>query len=172
MLFRSAKYIAMVANGGHKIDLSIVKNIIQSDGTQVPESEVKEFSNKKLGIQPNDGEDLQISQETIHAVLEGMRAVTEGESGTARSIFANFDISVGGKTGSAEVASTGDVNAWFVGFAPFEDPEIAVVVIVENGGHGYYTAEVVREIIDEYFGMNVKQVPEDMSAENEIEQFT
>lgn len=167
-----AKYIAMVANGGHKIDLSIVKNIIQSDGTQVPESEVKEFSNKKLGIQPNDGEDLQISQETIHAVLEGMRAVTEGESGTARSIFANFDISVGGKTGSAEVASTGDVNAWFVGFAPFEDPEIAVVVIVENGGHGYYTAEVVREIIDEYFGMNVKQVPEDMSAENEIEQFT
>lgn len=167
-----AKYISMVANGGHKIDLSIVKSVIKSDGTQVPDSEIREFTDKKLGIEPDNTEDLQISEETMNAVLEGMRAVTEGESGTARSIFADFDISVGGKTGSAEVTSTGDVNAWFVGFAPFEDPEIAVVIIVENGGHGYYTAEVVREIIAEYFGMNVQQVPEVMSAEIEIEQFT
>ena len=166
-----AKYISMVANGGHKIDLSIVKSVIKSDGTQVPDSEIKNFTDQKLGIEPDEGEDLQISQETINAVLEGMRAVTEGESGTARSVFADFDISVGGKTGSAETSS-GDVNAWFVGFAPFEDPEIAVVIIVENGGHGYYTAEVVREIIAEYFGMNIQQIPEIMAAEVETEQFT
>ena len=165
-----AKYISMVANGGHPIDLSILKSVIKSDGSQVPDSEIQEFTNQKLGIEPSNTEDLQISQETINAVLEGMRAVTEGEGGTARSVFNDFNISVGGKTGSAETTS-GDVNAWFVGFAPFEKPEIAVIIVVENGGHGFYTAEVVREIIAEYFGMNVQQITENMSAENEIEQF-
>lgn len=165
-----AKYISMVANGGHPIDLSIIKSVIKSDGSQVPDSEIQEFTNQKLGIEPSNREDLQISQETINAVLEGMRAVTEGEGGTARSVFNDFNISVGGKTGSAETTS-GDVNAWFVGFAPFEKPEIAVIIVVENGGHGFYTAEVVREIIAEYFGMNVQQITENMSAENETEQF-
>lgn len=165
-----AKYISMVANGGHKIDLSIIKSVMKSDGTQVPDSEIREFTNKKLGIEEDKTEDLAISQETINAVLQGMRAVTEGEGGTARSVFSDFNISVGGKTGSADT-TTGDVNAWFVGFAPFEKPEIAVVIIVENGGHGFYTAEVVREIIAEYFGMNVQQIVEDMSAESETEYF-
>lgn len=165
-----AKYISMIANGGHPIDLSIIKSVMKSDGTQVPQSEIKEFTNKKLGIEASNTEDLQIKEETIRAVLEGMRAVTEGEGGTARSVFNDFNISVGGKTGSAET-TTGDVNAWFVGFAPFEKPEIAVIIIVENGGHGYYTAEVVREIIAEYFGMNVEQITEDMSAESETEHF-
>lgn len=167
-----AKYISMVANGGHKIDLSIVKNVIKSDGTQVPESEVKQFTNQKLGIEENQSEDLQISEATIKTVLEGMKSVTTDEGGTAYSIFSDFDIVVGGKTGSAEVTATGDVNAWFVGFAPFDDPEIAVVVVVENGGHGSYTAEVVREIISEYFGMNVQQINDIIDAEIETERFT
>lgn len=164
------KYISMVANGGHPIDLSIIKSVIKSDGSQVPDSEIQEFTNQKLGIESSNTEDLQISETTMNAVLEGMRAVTEGEGGTAHSVFNDFNISVGGKTGSAETTS-GDVNAWFVGFAPFDKPEIAVVIIVENGGHGFYTAEVVREIIAEYFGMNVQQITENMSAENETEQF-
>ena len=148
-----AKYISMVANGGHKIDLKVVKNIMNSDGTQAPESEIREFVNKKLGLPNDDTQELQISPETISAVLGGMKSVTTDEGGTAYSVFSDFNIVVGGKTGSAET-TTGDVNAWFVGFAPFDNPEIAVVVIVENGGHGYYTAEVVRAIIAEYFGID------------------
>ena len=92
-----------------------------------------------------------------------MKSVTSDRSGTAYSIFRNFNISVGGKTGSAE-APGNKVNAWFVGFAPFENPEIAIVVMVENGAHGNYTAEVVREIMSEYFGMNTQNVEENMSA--------
>ena len=99
-----------------------------------------------------------------------MKSVTTDQGGTAYSVFSDFNIIVGGKTGSAET-ETSDVNAWFVGFAPFDEPEIAVVVIVENGGHGNYTGEVVREIIAEYFGMNVQSVTEDMSAERETEYF-
>ena len=101
-----------------------------------------------------------------------MRGVTD-DTGTAASIFQVFSIAVGGKTGSTEAGKDADgndiINAWFVGFAPFDNPEIAVFGMVENGGHGYYVAEVVRDIISEYFGMNVQQVDEDVSASAETE---
>jgi len=98
-----------------------------------------------------------------------MKSVTTETGGTANSIFRNFNIEVGGKTGSTE-SNTGDINAWFVGFAPYDDPEIAVVVLVENGGHGYYTSEVARDIIGEYFGMNMNGIREDMTATGYVEE--
>ena len=163
-----AKYIAMVANGGNKIDPTIVKRILNADGTESSKTEIDQYVNEKLGLQEDQTENLTFSQENISAVLEGMRSVTE-EGGTASSVFRNFDIEVGGKTGSAEAGS--NVNAWFAGFAPFDDPEIAVVVMVENGGHGFYTAEVAREIIAEYFGMNINsnEIQEDNQAINFVE---
>ena len=57
-----------------------------------------------------------------------------------------------------------DVRGKTQTIAAFDDPEIAIVVMVENGGHGNYTAEVVRDIMSEYFGMNTKDVQEDISA--------
>lgn len=165
-----AKYVAMIANGGNPVDVTIIKSINQSNGTQISRTEINEFINKKLGINETN-EDLSISQETIDYVREGMRAVTEGEGGTARSTFKDFDISVGGKTGSAETSNKDKTNAWFVGFAPYDDPEIAVVVMVENGKHGYYTADVVKEVIYEYFGMNTPVVTEEMTAMSETESF-
>ena len=54
-------------------------------------------------------------------------------------------------------------------FAPFDDPEIAVIVMVENGGHGNYTAEVARDIMAEYFGMNTQVVEEDVQAKSYVE---
>jgi len=56
-----------------------------------------------------------------------------------------------------------------IGFAPFDNPEIAIVVMVENGGHGNYTAEVVRDIMAEYFGMNTQNVEESMEATPYVE---
>ena len=162
-LVQIAKYISMLANGGNKIQPTIVEKIINSDGTEVPKEEIQNLINEKAGIKQEDQEEISISQENLKAVLQGMESVTDDQGGTAYSIFKNFAISVGGKTGSAET-STGKVNAWFVGFAPFEDPQIAVVVLVENGGHGYYTAEAVKEIIEQYFGMNIEQVQEDVSS--------
>ena len=73
-------------------------------------------------------------------------------------IFKNFNVEVAGKTGSAEAGKDDNgkdiVNAWFVCFAPFEDPEVAAVVMIENGGHGNYAAEVARDVFIQYFGMN------------------
>ena len=158
-----AKYISMLANGGHQIDVSIVKTIRKADGTEASKQEINSFVNQKLGINEEQQQDLNIKQENLDAVLAGMESVTQDSSGTAYVRFKDFNISVGGKTGSAE-APNNQVHAWFVGFAPFDNPEIAIVVMVENGGHGNYTAEVVRDIMQEYFGMNTQNVEEDMSA--------
>lgn len=164
-----AKYISMLANGGHDIDVSIVKSIIKPDGTEASTEEINNFVNQKLGLQEEQTEQLEIHQENLNAILEGMKSVTSDTTGTAYVRFQDFGISVGGKTGSAEAIGENEqevVHGWFAGFAPFEDPEIAVVVMVENGGHGNYTAEVVRDIMEEYFGMNTQEVQEDMSAIN------
>lgn len=159
-----AKYVAMIANGGKKLDVTIVKSIINSDGSEVPRDEYETYVNEKLGTTEDDSEDFSFNQDNVNAILEGMRGVTSESGGTAYSTFANFNIEVGGKTGSAQTGVEGYTNAWFVGFAPFDDPEIAVVVFVRNGGHGSYTAEVARDIMAQYFGMNVNQVTENVNA--------
>ncbi len=164
-----AKYVAMVANGGKKIDVTIVKSIVNADGSEVPRNEYESYVNGKLGLTEDDTEELNFSQENINAVLEGMRGVTSESGGTAYSTFKDFNIEVGGKTGSAQTGIEGKTNAWFVGFAPFDDPEIAIVVFVRNGGHGGYTAEVAKEIIAQYFGMNTTQVTEDTTAIPSVE---
>lgn len=165
-----AKYIAMVANGGNKVNPTIVKTIMNADGTEVTKNEIRNFVNEKLGLSNNTSEDLNISKESIQAVREGMKSVALERGGTAYSIFKNFNIEVGGKTGSAE-SSGNKVTAWFVGFAPYEDPEICVVVMVENGWHGNYTAEVVKKVMAEYFGMNLNsnEIKENNSAETYTE---
>ena len=159
-----ARYISMVANGGKNVDVSIIKSIINPDGTEVPKEEIESFVKDTVGTENELTEDLNISEENLDAIREGMKGVTSEPGGTAYSTFADFDIDIAGKTGSAQTGVEGEADGWFVGFAPFENPEIAIVVIVENGGHGNYTAEVVRDIMAEYFGMNTQTVEEDMSA--------
>ncbi len=157
-----AKYVAMIANKGQVVKPTIIQNIVTSEGNKVPKEEIEKYVNEKLGLDDVYTESVSMNEQNINAVLEGMRSVTEEVGGTAYSIFEGFEIPVGGKTGSTEAGNY--TNAWFAGFAPFDNPEIAVVVLVENGGHGNYTAEVVRNIIGEYFGMNIEEIKENMSA--------
>lgn len=148
-----ARYIAMLTNGGKQVDITIIKDIINNDGESIYNDQVKNEIDERLGINETNSNNLDINTENLKTVLEGMQLVTE-EGGTAYSIFKDFDIEIGGKTGSAEAGEK--TNAWFVGFAPYEDPEIAVVVFVENGSHGYYSAEVTKEIMEAYFGLNTE----------------
>lgn len=159
-----AKYVAMIANRGKKLDITVVKSIINPDGSEVPKDEYESYVNERLGLVKDDSEEITFNENNISAILEGMRGVTSESGGTAYSTFRNFNIEIGGKTGSAQTGVEGKTNAWFVGFAPFDNPEIAIVVFVRNGGHGGYTAEVARDIIAQYFGMNTNQITEDVTA--------
>jgi penicillin-binding protein 2 len=153
-----AKYISSLANGGNIVNPTIIKSVLNSDGTELPREEIEKYTNEKLGTQEtNDG--ITISPESIAIAKEGMRMAASEAGGTAYSVFKNFNIEVAGKTGSAQtngkdIYGNDKVNAWFVCFAPYEKPEIAVVVMIENGGHGNYAAEVARDVFTQYFGMN------------------
>lgn len=88
-----------------------------------------------------------ISEETLQLVREGMQQVCQS-GGTAYPFF-DFPVSVGGKTGTAETGRGDDTHAWFVVFAPVEEPEIILTVFLENGGSGSHdAAPVAREIMD------------------------
>ena len=165
-----AKYIATLVNSGKQVNPTIIKTIINADGTEVTKKEIEEFSNQKLGITNEQNQEiLEIKPENLSAILEGMRSVTSETGGTAYSVFKDFNIEVGGKTGSAQTGSD-DVNAWFVGFAPFDDPEVVVVAMIEKGSHGSFTAEMVKAILAEYFGVNSQNVKETINALPYIEQ--
>lgn len=156
-----AKYIAMLTNGGKQIDITLIKNIVTPEGTNIDKAVINSYIKKKLGIDNETNENLDIKEENLKAVLEGMKSVTTETGGTAYSVFRDFEVEVGGKTGTAEAGEK--TNAWFVGFAPYENPEIAVVVFIENGEHGSYSAEVTRDIMEAYFGLN-ENIEEDKTA--------
>ena len=166
-----AKYTSMIANGGNDLDVTIIKSVVDAKGKEVDRKELNDYVKKRLGIEePKEQEEkVTFNQENLNAILEGMRGVTTESGGTAYSIFRDFDIEVGGKTGSAQTERVDEngkkiTNAWFVGFAPYNDPEIAIVVMIENGQSGGNAAVPARDIIAEYFGMNANRITEDMSA--------
>ena len=159
-----AKYISIIANGGKDIDVTIIKDIMSQEGAHISKDELNEFVKNRLGIKKQEPEELNFNKQNLNAILEGMRGVTSESGGTAYSYFKHFNIEVGGKTGSAQTGIQGKTNAWFVGFAPFDKPEIAVVALVENGGSGGNNAALARDIIAEYFGMNANRITENMNA--------
>ena len=164
-----ARYISMIANNGKNVDVSIVKSIIRSDGTEVSDEEIDNYVKEKIGTENENTEDVDLSEEDARAIKRGMRGVTSEAGGTAYSYFTDLDIEIAGKTGSAQTGVDGEAHAWFAGFAPYDDPEIAVVVFVEKGGSGGYTSDVAKKIIEEYFGMNSETVTEDKDAESSVE---
>ena len=145
---------AAIANGGTLWKPLLVEEITTPDG-KVISTAVTE----KRG-------DLGISEKTMDYVRDGLRGVTHDEGGTARFLSRTTDLKIAGKTGTAQVSRlikrTKNVesiaykyrdHAWFAGFAPYDDPQIAVVVIVEHGGFGASAAApVARELFKAYFG--------------------
>lgn len=134
-----ANYIATLANGGTRYRPYLVSQVIGPDG------KVKETYG------PEVMEKMDLKPSTLAAIKEGMHLVAQGPEGTAAAYFRNFPIPVAGKTGTAQNPHGAD-HGWFVGFAPYDKPEIAVAVLVEQGGHGgSAAAPVARRIFETYF---------------------
>ena len=131
-----ANYTAAIANGGTLFSPKIVGSIRKANGEEkfiVPEVLRKDIA--------TDG--------IMQTVREGMRqTITEG---TGR-LLNNLPFSSAGKTGTAQFGSENKTHAWFISFAPFENPEIAMVVLVEGGGEGSsYSVPVTEEVLRWYF---------------------
>ena len=119
-------------------------------------------------FEPTVVRELTLTDEQLAYIREAMLAVTTDPAiGTAEYRLGGLSrqIPVAGKTGTAQVSAEG-INplAWFAGFAPYENPEIAVVVMVENGGQGSSVAAPIwRRIVERYFGLNEAPWPNDWS---------
>ena len=146
-----ANYISAIANGGKLNKVSIVKEVY-NEIERISSSEIEEYVNKITGVDFKS-KNIEIKPEYINAIKEGMLSVTSETGGTANIVFKNSNITVAGKTGTAQVTS-GSNNGIFVGFAPYDNPKIAVVAIIEHGGEGTYTANVVKPIMEEYFNIS------------------
>ena len=93
-----------------------------------------------------------VSPDILRVVREGMRETVT--SGSAQSLN-SLAVSVAGKTGTAQFGSENKTHAWFVSFAPYENPKIALAILVEGGGEGSSSAvPVTKEIYEWYFGGN------------------
>jgi len=92
-----------------------------------------------------------VAPEVLSVVKKGMLKVTSERKGTAYWAFHDLPIKVAGKTGTAQ-NPLGEDHAWFIGFAPYENPEIAVAVVVDQGGSGSaVAAPVARAIVEACF---------------------
>lgn len=151
-----ANYISTIANGGTLNKVSIIKKVTNEETSQdVSMSEIEEYTSNYTGVN-FETKKTSIDSSYINAIKEGMRAVTNDMGGTSYSLFKDSQIEVAGKTGTSQLGN-GSNNGIFVGFAPYDDPEIAVVAIIENGAEGTYTAHVVRPIMDEYFNISTDE---------------
>ena len=143
-----ANYISTIANGGRLNKVSVIKSV-ENDITSLSITEVAEVTKAFTGVD-FEAKDLNISKYYIDTIKEGMYAVTTDTGGTAREAFLDSKVEVAGKTGTAQVAGA-DNNAIFLGFAPYNNPKIAVVAVVEHGDQGHFLAPMVKEIINSYF---------------------
>lgn len=149
-----ANYVSTIANGGKRYEPHIIKRIMSYDGEVV--KEVKPVF-----------EQVPIKPETIEAVKKGMVAVTNSEDGTAVRVFRDFPFKVAGKTGTAETGHEANQssNALFVCYAPADNPQIAVAVVVEKGVWGGNTAPIARDILDAYFNIRNEADDDDIEFE-------
>lgn len=167
-----AQYVSTIANGGNRVQPHVVKEIREpsTDGTTMG-SLVTEIGPTVLNRIHN-------TQEQIAQIKKGMSRVYFGNQGSARSYFGDAPYDAAGKTGTAEVVYYGPqrenfgqktINSTHIGFAPFDNPEIAYAVVVpwapyHNGVYESTGTILAREVVDSYFAIQKKK---GLTAEND-----
>ena len=137
-----ARYVCTVANGGYLYNVSLIDSITSPDGEILSQRE------------PTLIHRLDRADDYLPLIQEGMKGVVD-ESGTAKKYFRNwvYQDQIAAKTGTAQVTSIDlENNAWFVCFAPYENPEIAVVCFIPNGYSGSESSIAPRDFIEWYMG--------------------
>jgi len=152
-------YTSALANKGNRYKATFMNRIVSSDyRTLLAENKPELLSH------------MDISDDIYATYCEGMYMATQEDDsfwGTAYSVFHDYPVKVAAKTGTAEIGILGTSdNGAFVCFAPLEDPQIAIAVYVEKGGHGSTLATIAKNMLDVYF--DVDEVGDVNSFENQI----
>jgi len=160
-----AQYVSTIANGGYRVAPKVLKEIREPSedgeilGPLIQETEVEVLNR------------IENTAAEIDQVKRGMYHVYYGAKGTAPNIFAGKDYDGAGKTGTAQAFSSGKptINLSHVGFAPYENPEIAYAVVIPNIStnqriYPYAQNEIVKQAVDEYFILKEKRAKEETST--------
>lgn len=132
-----ANYVATFANGGTHYRATLIKKIMSYDLKTTYNECKPEVVNK-----------VSINQKNINAIKEGMLSVTV--DGTGRAALGDYPIKIGGKTGTSQTNSGADHSTYII-FAPYDNPQIAISVVLEHGHSGFASGTIVRNILDYYF---------------------
>lgn len=147
-----AAYCATIANDGVRMKTHLLSRVTDYDNKQTVER-----------YEPQMVEKLEVQQKNLDIIQEGMRQVCETE-GTAGDVFGSYGIAVAGKTGTAENPGHSD-NTVFMAYAPYENPKIAVAVVIEYGSSGILSKSVAKDVFDCYFyGKTLEQKEKDAKA--------
>ena len=131
-------YVSAIANGGKLYKPFFVKEIKNENGNMV----------SSRG--PELLKDFSYLNEEIKEAQKGMEDAINKWYGTAYSL-ANLSESVAAKTGSAQVSNNTKTNAFFVGYAPAENPQIAILVLIENAREGSLNVPIGKDVLDWYY---------------------
>jgi penicillin-binding protein 2 len=149
-----ANYIATLVNGGNHYSSHLLQSVKAGD-----------YSSQIYQREPELLDTLNISTQNMEAVKEGMRLLAT--EGSVKNYFKDLPVTVGAKTGTAQVGREDtNSNAVFVCFAPYENPQIAISIVVERGGSGTELASVAADIISYYF--NAEQARDTAEGENTL----
>ncbi len=133
-----AAYAMTIANDGVRYETHLVKSVRSYDGNETP-------------VKPKIAATVKLSKEAVNTVREGMVKATKYPSGTARGAFSNAPYSVAAKTGTAQPGNDNrSDHGVFIAYAPVEDPEVAIAVVLENGTSRPSTM-LARKVLDAYF---------------------
>ena len=148
-------YISTLVNGGKHYSTHLLKTVKASDYS----STVYEYEPELLNT-------LDLDPENVEAVKKGMWEVANDPKSSSSVYFKDLPVEVGAKTGSAQVASNVEANALFVCFAPYDDPQIAISMVVERGASGSKLAQATAEIVNYYF--SAEHTMETVGTENTL----
>lgn len=137
---------ATIANGGVRLQTHFLDKVLDYTGETVLEA-----------YEPVELYDAGLSSDVLGVVQAGMQMVAT--EGTASNVFANYPVSIAAKTGTAETSTPDEngnkptePNLSFICYAPADDPQIAIAVMMEYGNSGDYAKNVAKDILDQYFG--------------------
>ncbi len=132
-----ATYASTFANGGTHYKATLINKVVSYDMSKTYDNNPPQVLNT-----------VSISDSTISSIKEGMLSVTV--DGTGRAALGDYPIKIGGKTGTSQVEGAADHSTYIV-FAPYDNPEIAISVVLEHGSSGFSSGTVVRKLLDSYF---------------------
>ena len=141
------KYVSTLANGGKRYSMHFLDKI-----TSYQDETIQEYT-------PNVEEDINIKEDNLKIMHEGMYLVTSGERGTLRNVFKGFPVKVAAKSGTAQQSSFRKEHTVFVGFAPYDDPQIAITILIPFGEDSTSPApNIAKGIISSY--LEIDKQPE------------